>query len=102
MDLSKLSLDELRNLQKHAAKEIESRAHQIKAEAIQKIQQIAQAAGISLTEVTGAQRTKKSSTAKVKYRDPDNPANTWAGRGRKPRWLEEKVRRGKKIDDFAV
>jgi len=29
-----------------------------------------------------------------KYHNPDNPAETWAGRGRKPKWVEEKLSSG--------
>lgn len=37
-----------------------------------------------------------------KYRDPDNARNTWTGRGRQPRWLAEKVRRGQRAADFLI
>ena len=37
-----------------------------------------------------------------KYRNPENPAETWAGRGLKPRWLTAAIKTGKKIDDFLI
>ena len=37
-----------------------------------------------------------------KYRNPENPAETWAGRGLKPRWLTAAIKGGKKLDDFAI
>src|SRR5215470_9813170 len=37
-----------------------------------------------------------------KYRNPDNPAETWAGRGLKPRWLAAALKSGKKLDDFSI
>ena len=37
-----------------------------------------------------------------KYRNPDNPAETWAGRGLKPRWLAAAIKGGKKLEDFAI
>jgi DNA-binding protein H-NS len=37
-----------------------------------------------------------------KYRNPDNPAETWAGRGLKPRWLTAAIKSGKKIEDFLI
>jgi hypothetical protein len=37
-----------------------------------------------------------------KYRNPENPAETWAGRGLKPRWLTAAIKGGKKIEDFAI
>jgi DNA-binding protein H-NS len=37
-----------------------------------------------------------------KYRNPENPDETWAGRGLKPRWLTAAVKSGKKLDDFLI
>jgi DNA-binding protein H-NS len=37
-----------------------------------------------------------------KYRNPANPAETWAGRGKQPRWVTEQLRSGKKLDDFRI
>jgi DNA-binding protein H-NS len=37
-----------------------------------------------------------------KYRNPENPAETWAGRGLKPRWLTAAIKGGKTIEDFAI
>jgi DNA-binding protein H-NS len=37
-----------------------------------------------------------------KYRNPENPSETWAGRGLKPRWLVAAMKGGKKIEDFAI
>jgi DNA-binding protein H-NS len=37
-----------------------------------------------------------------KYRNPDEPSETWAGRGKRPRWLTAKLRSGKKLDDFRI
>ena len=37
-----------------------------------------------------------------KYRNPENPIETWAGRGLKPRWLAAALKSGKKLDDFII
>jgi DNA-binding protein H-NS len=37
-----------------------------------------------------------------KYRNPENPAETWAGRGLRPRWLVAALKGGKKLEDFAI
>lgn len=41
-------------------------------------------------------------TVAPKYRNPDNPAETWAGRGLKPRWLAAALKTGKKLEDFSI
>ena len=35
-----------------------------------------------------------------KYRSPDG--ETWAGRGAKPKWLVEALKKGKRMDDFLI
>src|SRR5258707_15339090 len=37
-----------------------------------------------------------------KYRNPARPSQTWAGRGKQPRWLNAELRSGKKIEDFLI
>jgi DNA-binding protein H-NS len=37
-----------------------------------------------------------------KYRNPENPTETWAGRGLKPRWLAAAIKGGKQLDDFLI
>ena len=37
-----------------------------------------------------------------KYRNPEQPSETWAGRGRKPRWLAAQLKSGKRIEDFRI
>jgi DNA-binding protein H-NS len=37
-----------------------------------------------------------------KYRNPGNPAETWSGRGRKPRWVEEQVAAGRGLSDLLI
>lgn len=38
----------------------------------------------------------------AKYCNPDNPQETWAGRGRIPRWMEPALRAGKKKEEFLI
>jgi len=37
-----------------------------------------------------------------KFRNPDNPAELWSGRGRKPKWVEEKLAAGRQLDDLRI
>jgi DNA-binding protein H-NS len=42
-------------------------------------------------------------TVAVKYRDPENPQNTWTGRGRMPRWMVAAIKGNKtKKEDFFI
>jgi DNA-binding protein H-NS len=56
--------------------------------------------GFELRDIFG--KGRKGSVA-VKYRDPQNPQNTWTGRGRMPRWMTAATKGGKaKKEDFLV
>lgn len=37
-----------------------------------------------------------------KYRNPANPAETWSGRGKQPRWIVAQLKTGKKLDYFLI
>jgi DNA-binding protein H-NS len=37
-----------------------------------------------------------------KFHNPDDPSETWAGRGKKPRWLTKQLRAGRRLDDFRI
>ena len=37
-----------------------------------------------------------------KYRNPANPKETWAGRGKQPRWLAAETSKGRKLEDFLI
>lgn len=36
----------------------------------------------------------------IQYRNPDNPLETWRGRGIMPRWLQDKIANGHQKEDF--
>ena len=37
-----------------------------------------------------------------KYRNPERPSETWAGRGKTPRWLAAQLKSGRRLDDFRI
>ena len=57
-----------------------------------------------LAKLTRAGRGRAGVRGKVapKYRNPDNPSETWAGRGLRPRWLAAALKGGKKLEHFAI
>ena len=61
--------------------------------------------GLTPKDIGFAGNTRKRSTGAtaktVKYRGPKG--ETWSGgRGRKPKWVQDALKAGKKIEDFAV
>jgi DNA-binding protein H-NS len=37
-----------------------------------------------------------------KYQNPNDPSETWAGRGKQPRWLVSQLRAGRNMSDFLI
>ena len=37
-----------------------------------------------------------------KYQNPEKPSETWAGRGKQPRWVTAQLRSGKTLEDFQI
>ena len=40
--------------------------------------------------------------ARQKYRNPENPSETWAGRGRPPKWVQAALESGQTLEDLAI
>jgi len=50
-----------------------------------------------------ARKSSKAGTKVApKFRNPANHAETWAARGKQPRWLAAEIAKGKKLEDFAI
>ena len=70
----------------------------------------ASALGIPLTELfgihvptaPGPEPRKVKRAAKVRYRDPENADSVWSGRGRPPKWLQEKLDQGAEKETYRV
>jgi len=120
IDVNKLSAREL-DLLISQAKKRKSTLSKRKPIAVvrAKLTQLAKAEGYTVAELFGgaaaasgapkaapkaAAKAKGKPTGKVapKYRNPANPAETWAGRGQPPRWLAAELKTGKKLEDYLI
>ncbi|MFP5390792.1 MAG: H-NS family nucleoid-associated regulatory protein [Gammaproteobacteria bacterium] len=103
MDLSNMSLGDLRNLQEQIKQEMKKREHQEVAKAREQILAIAQSVGVPLKDLIGnGVRAAKTGSVAVRYRHPDNASQQWTGRGRQPKWVKEWVDGGKSLDKLRV
>ncbi|WP_435257068.1 H-NS family nucleoid-associated regulatory protein [Thioclava sp. FR2] len=102
LDLNQLSLKELKDLQAQVTKAIASFEDRRKKEAIAELEEKARAMGFSLAELTGVSVGRKRAPAAAKYANPADPAETWSGRGRKPRWFNDAINSGKQPEDLAI
>jgi DNA-binding protein H-NS len=93
VDLSNLSVAELKALKGSIDSFIDGRRQSELLDLCQKIDDMVEASGFTLEEVLQA-RTPKKRVVLPKYRNPGNPEQTWSGRGRKPGWVDELVKSG--------
>ena len=82
----------------------------------QKLTALARAEGYSIAELfdgagvaapkagtaPGPRKGNKLGKVAPKYRNPANPAETWAGRGQQPRWLAAETSKGRKLEEFLI
>ena len=103
MNLEKMSLKELKDLQEKVAVALFDFEQRKKAETLAELQALALSKGFSLDELLGETKPKKAKAPIVpKYADPENPDNTWSGRGRKPKWLVEALQNGADMKDLTL
>lgn len=102
INVDKLPLKELLDLEARVKKAIISARERARAEARKEMTALAERHGLSISDVFGGGRMVKGGKVAVKYRSPDNPDDTWTGRGRQPKWLVAALKKGAKIEDFAL
>lgn len=102
IEWDKLTLAEIREIQKDALK-AEKAAH---ARDLKEARAAAEAAaakfGFSLAELLGAKTAAKGAKSDPKYAHPENPAKTWTGKGRQPDWIKQHVASGKSLDALLI
>lgn len=102
IDLSKLSMDDLKTLRKDVEKAIADFKTRKRAEAMKEVQAVAKKHGISVDELIGGKGNKRKAKAAAKYCNPDDKSQTWSGRGRQPVWFKEAVAAGKSLKSLEI
>ena len=104
MDLSTLSVAQLRDLQQRIPAELKQRETQEKDMVLNEVRAFAKARGFALEELVGKEVKIKAPTGKVKvkYRHPENSTLEWTGRGRQPKWVAEWLAKGGALDSLTV
>jgi DNA-binding protein H-NS len=116
-DLKAMTIKELTKLKKDVAKALATVEARVKREALRAAEKAAAGFGYTLTELAseskpkakagkkaakGKTKAKPKAKAKPKYRNPENPEQTWSGRGRKPMWFNAAISGGADISDLEI
>ncbi|MGH1354068.1 MAG: H-NS family nucleoid-associated regulatory protein [Thalassovita sp.] len=100
MDLTTLTLKELKKLRKDVEKAINGFEDRKKREALSELEKKAAEMGFSLSDLAGIGKVKKVSPPK--YRNPADADQTWTGRGRIPQWMKDIENAGGSRDDTLI
>jgi DNA-binding protein H-NS len=102
MELSNLSISELRKLEEKIKQEMKKRERQDMVKAREQILAIAQSVGVPLKDLMASGARAKASEAQARYRNPDDESQQWTGRGRQPKWVKDWLGSGKSLDLLRV
>jgi DNA-binding protein H-NS len=102
--LKSMSIEKLSKLQADVEATLGAKVVEERRELEAKLTQLSRLGDghVRVRGVRGGGRTGARGPVAPKYRNPENPSETWAGRGLKPRWLSAAMKSGKKLEDFAV
>jgi DNA-binding protein H-NS len=109
MDISQLSLMDLKALERQIPREIRRRSAEEKGKVKKRLEKLAHESGFSLAELMaggGVRRPRGSVVPKPKlppkYRHPKQQELVWSGKGPKPVWVKKWVEGGGKMEQIAV
>lgn len=106
-----MSRKELMALRANIDKAIATAGDRDRRNALQAAEDAAREHGFSLNELApfvgqGGGRRRRAqapgSDSAPRYRNPDNPEQTWSGRGRRPRWIHDAEASGRSLDDLRI
>jgi DNA-binding protein H-NS len=103
VNVDRMTLKEINDLEAKIAKAKSAARDKAKSDLKDKIDRLVDGSGFTIAELYGfAARGRGRSKSAAKYANPENKSETWTGRGRKPNWLVARLKKGAKMDDFAI
>lgn len=99
-DFKSMSVDELWKLHEKIIAALSAKLIAEKKSLEERLRQLKRGTEIPHTEESKGRRPYPAVVPK--FRNPDRPSETWAGRGKQPLWLIALLRSGKRVDDFRI
>lgn len=109
-DIEKMTLPELKEHRRAVDALISRREVEDRQKAMEAAREAAKQLGFDINDLFGGSRqassgikVKKERTAAVpKYAHPENPSETWPGKGRQPAWFKAALEAGKSAEDMLI
>jgi DNA-binding protein H-NS len=102
-DLKGLSEDQLKDMINNAEKALKEKQLNKRKEVIAQIKELAASAGITVDiKEEDGRSSRKGVKVSAKYRNPENPDQTWTGRGVAPKWMQALLNAGREKTEFLI
>lgn len=107
-DVKELSTEEIQEILNILNKELESREMarlmKIRADLVEIASRYNMTPEALISQIGNRGRAKKrlSRLSSIKYQNPYDPSQTWTGRGKRPKWLVERLEAGDSLESFLV
>lgn len=104
IDLEQMELKQLRELRGRVDRAIADFEDRRRRNARAAAEEAARQHGFSLADLAGERpaRSGRKPASPAKYANPENPSQTWSGRGRRPGWVQQMLDSGRSLDELAV
>jgi DNA-binding protein H-NS len=99
--LPTMSVPELQDLAKDVETELKRRNEEERKKALARMKELAASVGMTIEEVITYSSTKKTK-GEPKYQNPNNPKQTWTGRGKRPGWIKAQLEQGKELEELKI
>jgi DNA-binding protein H-NS len=106
-NVATMSIDELWSLHEEVIETLSAKIESAKRSLDERLSELTHHSidrGASVKSTIGERRATKRRYPPVvpKFRNPSDPKETWAGRGKQPRWVVAQLKAGRKMDDFLI
>ena len=98
-ELEQLSNDELWALHEEVS---ETLAERLAAEKSVLETRLKLLSGQSHATKSGTSERRPYPAVLPRFRNPDDPSETWAGRGKQPRWVAQQLSAGRRLEEFKI
>jgi DNA-binding protein H-NS len=107
LDLDAMSTDEMWQLHMEIGRLLSVKLNSEKRELEKRLARLRRESELPQKEAAevgqnGRRERRKYPRVLPKYQNPNEPSETWSGRGKQPRWLTAALKTGHSIEDFAI
>lgn len=108
LNLDAMSVDEMWRLHEKIIELLSERLTSEKRELEARLAKLRRDQGLGRLKSNGGTaaephpQQRKLPAVSPKYRNPDQPSETWSGRGKRPRWLTAALTAGRSIEEFVI